>query len=201
MVGADPALRDARPAHVESFLIRALRDDALLKRMGPVRLQLEINKHLWSDVAHLNTKKLREWMASYLYLSRLKNSDVLLEAILGGISELFCDNFAYASRYDDETKRYEGLILSGGGMVVIDDLSVVIKPDVAKAQQAAETEKPITGAPAEGEKPVAGGGRGDGTGETVTEGAGVASLPRRFFATVNSGHGRGGRRPCRSRCR
>ena len=88
MVGADPALRDARPAHVESFLIRALRDDALLKRMGPVRLKLEIDKHLWSDVDHLNTKKLWEWMASYLYLSRLKNSDVLLEAIQGHLRTL-----------------------------------------------------------------------------------------------------------------
>ena len=48
-------------------------------------------------------------MASYLYLPRLKSSDVLLEAIQGGIGELVCDNFAYAGRYDDETKRYEGL--------------------------------------------------------------------------------------------
>ena len=131
-----------------------MHDDAFLTRMGPARLKLELDKHLWDNVDHLNTKKLWEWMASYLYLPRLKNSDVLLEAIQGGIGELVCDSFAYAGRYDDETKRYEGLILTGGGMVVIDDLSVVIKPDVAKSQQAAETEKPTTGAPGERGRPV-----------------------------------------------
>ena len=68
-------------------------------------------------------------------------------------------------------------------MVVIDDLSVVIKPDVAKSQQVAETERPTTGAPGEGERPVDGEADGDGAGE-ATRDAPAATLPRRFFATV-----------------
>jgi predicted AAA+ superfamily ATPase len=162
---------------------KLMHDDVLLTRMGPARLKLELDKHLWTNVDHLNTRKLWEWMASYLYLPRLKNSDVLLEAIRGGVGELVCDNFAYAGRYNDESKRYEGLILTGGGMVVIDDLSVVIKPDVAKAQQAAETEAP-TSTRDEGKEPTDDGAGGEGSEGTDTEGKGEAALPRRFFATV-----------------
>ena len=158
---------------------KLMHDDALLTRMGPVRLKLELDKHLWTDVDHLNTRKLWEWMASYLYLPRLKNSDVLLEAIQGGVGELVCDNFAYAGCYNEETRRYEGLILTGGGMVVIDDLSVVIKPDVARVQQAAETE-----APDDEKEPTGGGAGGEGSEGTDTEGEGAVTLPRRFFATV-----------------
>ena len=53
---------------------KLMHDDALLTRMGPARLKLELDKHLWGNVDHLNTRKLWEWMASYLYLPRLKKS-------------------------------------------------------------------------------------------------------------------------------
>ena len=102
-------------------------DESLLTRMGPVRLKLILDQHLWQDADHLNTKKLWEYLASYLYLPRLRDSSVLAGAIQAGINELVCDQFAYAERFDEETRKYEGLKMTGGGTVIIDSMSVVVK--------------------------------------------------------------------------
>jgi len=99
-----------------------------------------LDQYLWSDQDHINTRQLWEYLASYLYLPRLKDQDVLLETIDAGIGELFAEHFAYAGRFNEETGRYEGLIVGGGGRAVIDDYSVLAKPDVAKAQLAKDEE-------------------------------------------------------------
>lgn len=115
---------------------RLVTSEGLFVRYGPARLKMVLDQYLWSDHDHINTRQLWEYLASYLYLPRLKNQEVLRETIEAGISELFAEHFAYAGRYNEETGRYEGLIVGGGGQVVIDDYSVLVKPDVAKAQQA-----------------------------------------------------------------
>jgi len=92
-------------------------------------------------------------------------------------------DFAYAGRYDGEKERYEGLKLTGGGSVLIDSLSVLVKPDVAKEQQAAETGST---------------GSGDGTGADTSGGSTEPSddAPKavhRFFGTAEIDADRAGR--------
>ena len=80
------------------------------------------------------------------------------------------------------TLGYEGLKLTGGGSVLIDSLSVLVKPDVAKEQQAAETE---------GASPETLPGAEPGTGSDTVPGE--AQLPRRFYGTVEIDPDRAGR--------
>jgi hypothetical protein len=170
---------------------KLVQEEALLTRMGPARLKLVLDEHLWQDADHLNTKKLWEYLASYLYLPRLRDSNVLVEAIQAGIGELVCDHFAYAGRYDEDAKRYEGLKLTGGGSVVIDSLSVVVKPEIAKAQQDAELAEKDAGG--EETRPGDEGGDGAGRDDKQADIDVEKALPKRFFATVEVDANRAGR--------
>ena len=108
--------------------------ELLITEMGPVRLKMELDKYLWENTNHLNITKLWEYLASYLYLARLKDRSVLFNTIHSEVGGLVCSNFAYAGNYNEDEGRYEDLILAHGGSVVIDSLSVLVKPHVAQRQ-------------------------------------------------------------------
>lgn len=114
---------------------RLITNEGLFTRYGPARLGMVLNEFFWPQYDHINTRQLWENLASYLYLPRLTDQDVFRQTIEAGIGELFAGHFAYAGRYNDETGRYEGLITGGGGQVVIDGVSVLVKADVAKEQR------------------------------------------------------------------
>jgi len=165
---------------------RLAQSEGLLTRYGPARLRMVLdNKELWADADHIGTRKLWEYIASYLYLPRLKNQEVLRQTVEAGIADLANDNFAYAERYDPDGGRYLGLKLGGeGASVVIDSESVLVKLDVARAQAEADKEKgggegakvPASGHPGAG--PAAGSG-GAEPGEDATP-----RPVRRFFGTA-----------------
>ncbi len=173
----------------DALAVRAARkfvqDEALLAHMGPARLRLALDTYLWADRNHLGTKQLWEYLASYLYLPRLRDSRVLAGAIEEGISQLVCDSVAYAERFNEDTGRYEGLKMTGGGTVAIDSLSVVVKPEIARAQIESESPKP-SGPDAE---PPGPGPRPPEPGPEPPE----PELPRRFFGTVEIDPDRAGR--------
>ena len=177
---------------------KLVQEESLLTRMGAERLNLVLDKYLWRNADHIGTKKLSEYLASYLYLPRLRDADVLAQAIQAGISELVCENFAYAGRFDAETGRYEGLKLTGVGPVVIDSLSVLVKPDVAKAQAAADAAaRSGASAAAQGAGPADGTDTQDGSATPAdADGgtkAGTQEPARRFFGTVEVDAERAGR--------
>ncbi|HXX78431.1 MAG TPA: hypothetical protein VEI53_08075, partial [Ktedonobacteraceae bacterium] len=89
---------------------------------------------------HVSIKELASFFASYIYLPRLKNTEVLLEAIRKGIENKHWqqETFAYAERWDVEQSRYLGLKTGQVVQVAIDATSVLIKPEVALAQRAAD---------------------------------------------------------------
>jgi predicted AAA+ superfamily ATPase len=159
---------------------KALSDTALYTRIGPSNLRTHLDAHIWEGAGHIGTKKLWEYLASYLYLPRLRDQHVLLETIRAAISQLVCDAFAYAGRYDEEKKRYEGLRTTGGGGVDIDPLSVIVNPTAAAAQQARETAGAAPTGPTGGSLPLP-------PGTTPYGGLGDRPRPspiRRYFATV-----------------
>jgi predicted AAA+ superfamily ATPase len=126
----------------ESLAARAGRrlanKEAFFTHIGPARINMALGEWLWRDQKHLSTRQLWDWLATYLYLPRLRDAEVLRRAIEDAISGLVNDTFAYAERYDEERQRYVGLRATGGGWVIIDSQSVIVKTDVALAQLAAD---------------------------------------------------------------
>ena len=74
--------------------------------------------------------------AKYLYLPRVKNAQVILDAIQDGVARLTWkqDTFAYADSYDSAAGRYRGLEAGRRPNVQLNSESVVVKPDVASGQ-------------------------------------------------------------------
>lgn len=50
----------------------------------------------------------RSARAAYLYLPRMRDQNVLMETMSTAISQLVCDSFAYAGRYDDAKGDMKG---------------------------------------------------------------------------------------------
>ena len=130
-------------------------DEGLLPELGPIRLDRELQKYIWNGKNHLHLKDLWEYLNRYTYLPRLKNRDVLAKAVQTAISGMLPGPFAYAERWDDTSGAYIGLAIHGAinAPVVIDNDSVIVRPDVAeqhrkeheKAQGDAETPEAPTG--------------------------------------------------------
>jgi len=107
-------------------------DEQLITRWSPARLRMELDRLLWKDAPHISIKKLWEYLCTYLYLPRLANESVLINAISEGLHSI--DYFAYADNVDDNGK-YLGLVFGGGRSSIINDgYSVLVKPDVARRQ-------------------------------------------------------------------
>ena len=86
-------------------------EEHLITTYAASRLRLEaLDKYLWLSADHMDLKKLWEYLAHYVYLPRLKNEQVLLQAIQAGVSaSLWQENFAYATGWDEAKQRYLGL--------------------------------------------------------------------------------------------
>jgi predicted AAA+ superfamily ATPase len=116
-------------------------DELYLTSFAPTRLRMELDRiPLWRG-DHVSVKQLVDDFSRYLYLPRLKDSVVLLDAIRGGVNLLIWaqDGFGFADSYDEAAGRYKGL--RGGTMVTLDDpyaSGLVVKPDVASKQLDAE---------------------------------------------------------------
>src|SRR5208337_1319573 len=115
-------------------------EESLVTQMGGVRLRTELDRiPLWTG-NHVSIKQLAEYMARYLYLPRLRDEQVLLAAIQEGVASLMWqgETFAYAEGWDEQRQRYLGLRAGQSMRVVVDDRSLLVKPDVAAAQFDAE---------------------------------------------------------------
>ena len=85
----------------------------------------------------VSIKQLVEDFAKYMYLPRLSDPSVLLNAAREGVALLTWeqDSFAFADSYDETAKRYRGL--RGGQRVDIinlDTAGLIVKSDVARGQ-------------------------------------------------------------------
>jgi len=96
---------------------------------------------LWRG-EHVTIKELANFFATYPYLKRLKNTDVLLKAIEEGLNNPAWNifTFAYADGYDEERKRYLNLRAGQPIQITADGPGVLVKPDIAMTQMAADAE-------------------------------------------------------------
>ena len=121
---------------------RKLKNDGqLIAEWSPAPLRMELDKWLWPDRAHIGVRQLWEYMAQYLYLSRLRDENALLAAIRNGVGSLtWADTFAYAASVREDG-HYQGLVAGTIPMVTLDQASLLVKPEVAQAQRQRELEQ------------------------------------------------------------
>ncbi len=138
---------------------------------------------------HVAVKQLADDFARYLYLPRLRDREVLAEAISDGLGLISWtqESFAYADGWDDEQQRYRGLRVGQRIGISLDGDGLLVKPEVAQAQFARQPE-PRDGGPTEGDvRPEGNGGGGPGAaadGKTGEESKTQKPLPRRFHGSV-----------------
>lgn len=134
---------------------RLKNDENLITQFSATRLRLELDRYLWKDTDHISLKKLWEYFATYLYLPRLKESQVLIQAVQDGVQQItWTEHFAYAEGYDEQKARYLGLKAGQLTSVVLDGHSLIVKLGPAKRQSEADKAR---------QKPQ------DQTGATVTQ--------------------------------
>ena len=164
-------------------------DELLVTGFAATRLRMELDRvPLWRG-DHVSIKQIVEDFARYLYLPRVSDSTVLLNAISDGIALLTWkqDAYAFADSFDDEAKRYRGL--RGGQVISLPDADapgLLVKSDIARRQL--DAERPPSAGSEEGagggtggEGPDQGGGSGPGGGPSDQP---PAPQPKRFHGTA-----------------
>ncbi len=164
---------------VQRASYRLQSQELLITSWSPIHLCRELDQYLWKEgQSHISVKQLWEYFATYPYLSRLRDHDVLLMTIKAGV--VTRDFFGYATgvkeKKGSEAPDYIGLTFGGiPPGVYYDESSVLVRPKVA--------EKSIRKAEMTSEE-----GTQVKTGETGTkeevEDRVVVKAPKRFYATV-----------------
>lgn len=166
-------------------------DESLVTSLGSTILRKHLDDvPLWRG-DHVAVGQLVEDFARYLYLPRLRDTGVLVEAIRGGLGLLTWsqDSFAYAESFDEAAGRYRGL--QAGRQLWVDGdnpIGLLVKPEAAQRQLAAEAPPPgegtilPTGGPEGGTIPTTGTKGGD------VQPPAAPSAPTRFHgaATLDS---------------
>lgn len=175
-------------------------DELLIPSFAATRLRMELDRvPLWRG-DHVTVQQLLQDFAQYLYLPRLAEPSVLVEAVRDGVGLLTWehDSFAYADSFDEGAGRYRGL--RGGQNVSIsahDTHGVVVKPAVARNQldeEAAASPRGAAGGP--GAVVTAGGGEQAGAvgkGAEGRSGPPTAARPHRYHGSVALDPTRAGR--------
>ena len=118
---------------------RATTDNHLITRWGPNVLMMELNRYnLWQDAPQMGVRQLWQYLATYLYLPRLRDRDVLLATIRAGAATT--DFFAYAMSADAQG-HYQGLYFGRQPATVFDEEgSLIVKGEAARTALAQQTE-------------------------------------------------------------
>ena len=172
-------------------------DELLVTGFAATRLRMELDRvPLWRG-DHVSIKQIVEDFARYLYLPRVSDPIVLLNAIRDGIALLTWeqDAYAFADSFDDAAKRYRGL--RGGRAISLPDADapgLLVKTDIARQQLDAERAPSTSGkaddAGTGGEIPVPGEELGPGE---VPAGTPPSPQPTRFHGTATLDSARVGR--------
>jgi hypothetical protein len=165
-------------------------DELLLTGFAATRLRMELDRvPLWRG-DHVAANQLVEDFARYLYLPRLKDSNVLTAAVQDGLGLLLWkdETFAYADSYDEGAKRYRGLRCGQQIAVSLDNAgALLVKADAALKQQAADAAAAAAQTPGPGitgQPPATPPGTGAGVPERSGSPATRARALRRFHGTV-----------------
>lgn len=158
-------------------------DELLVTGFASTRLRMELDRvPLWRG-DHVEVRQLVDDFARYLYLPRLRDSDVLLAAVRDGLGLLLWsqDSFAYADSFDEGAGRYRGLRCGQHVSVSKDNLTgLLVRPERATKQQEADAAAAAPGTPTPTTATTAA-PTGPGSSGTTTV---VAARPKRYHGTV-----------------
>ncbi|GIV75831.1 MAG: hypothetical protein KatS3mg050_0225 [Litorilinea sp.] len=184
--------QDALAERASKKLIAA---EALIVQFAPLRLHMELDRFdLWRDRAHIPLRELWDYFTRYLYMPRLRDANVLLDAVAKGVgTTTWNDFFAYAEGWDEARGRYLGLQAGSTASIYLDGL--LVKPEAAQRQMEAEqaaaplpSPRPLEGGPyPRGEVLREGDGHG-APGLQPTPGTGTVTRERkarRFYGSVD----------------
>ncbi len=122
---------------------RLVSDGTLATQFPPVmlRLKLEDERALasrWVE-GHVRVSVLWEDFAKYVYLPRLRDAEVLMATVANGPGSTTwqTDGFAVAAEFDEQTKRYLGLV-AGSHPGPLAPTVLVVRPDFAIGQLEAD---------------------------------------------------------------
>ncbi|HRW61521.1 MAG TPA: Swt1 family HEPN domain-containing protein, partial [Defluviicoccus sp.] len=174
---------------------RLRNEELIVPGLAGTRLRMELDKiPLWRG-DHVAVKQLAEDFARYIYLPRLRDTQVLTAAVQDGLGLLLWaeESFAYADSFDETAGRYRGLRCGPGSGVPLDFMGgLLVKADVAQRQKAAEA-APTAGPTNGGESPIT---RPTGIAEAGDGQPGrpdAARVLRRYYGTVTLDPARVGR--------
>jgi hypothetical protein len=164
-----------------SVAVRAstkLATDGLLitKTWSPLLLRRELDQWIWVDGSpHVSLKRVWEYLATYPYFTRLRDTNVLVAAVESGVQSR--EYFGYADGV--EGNKYHGLVFGARAPIIaIDEASVLVRPDVA--EQAVPPEVPAAGDGREAmPTPTKSGER-----PKVPDIPPEPAAPRRFYGTI-----------------
>ncbi|HMM48987.1 MAG TPA: DUF499 domain-containing protein, partial [Miltoncostaeaceae bacterium] len=146
---------------------RQLGNKGLLAEQHPanlIRLQLDTKvQNLWQD-GHVRVGDLWRIYSEYPYMPRLRDRRVFDDGLSGPQQILWQqEGFALADGYDETTARYRGLTLPDDRRpIVLTDGTLIVRPERAVAQRAAEAAEaqaaaPMAASPGTGEPDAPGG--------------------------------------------
>lgn len=126
------AARASKKLRTDEHLVTALHSTILRKHLDDVPL--------WRG-QHVSVRQLAEDFGRYLYLPRLANPEVLLQAVREGVSlsSWAADTFGYAESFDEASGRYRGLRCGEPVHVTAESASLLVRPDLARVQVEAES--------------------------------------------------------------
>lgn len=110
----------------------------LLTELSGILLRHELDRiPLWRG-NHIDIRDLADYFAKYVYLPRLKSTELVLDAIRDGVQSLVweLETFAYADGWDEIGQRYLGLKAGQKMKPVLNAL--LVKSEAAAAQIAAD---------------------------------------------------------------
>jgi hypothetical protein len=127
---------------VTKALQKMKQDELLIDVLSPKILFMEMSQYnLWQGKNHITVRELWACYMQYVYMHRLKNKSVLERTLEAGIRS--GEFFAYAEGQDD-TGRYEGLVISSDGFLQITPDGLIVEIDTARAQIELETKNVTT---------------------------------------------------------
>ena len=164
----------------------ATENELVITGWSPIHLRTKLKELYWKDdqpAALAST--FWEDTLRYLYLPRLKNRDVLSQAIRAGAATK--DFFGTA--YGQSNGKYDGFKLGDAGIQIYDTL-LLIEPNAAKLYEEAQTPAPKPVPPTGGDPGQPGGpiptpGTAGGNGSGAGKGTPIPQAPKSFHGTVD----------------
>lgn len=169
-------------------VVRKLRNEQqMITEWAPALLRMELDRWLWKDSDHISLRQIWEYMAQYIYLPRLRDQDVLADAIRKGVGSLsWSDSFAYASAFNPDENRYVGLVTGQIPSLAFDGSGILVKSEIAKRQIEFDREKetPVASDNGMSTRPVSETGEETAVGSPSTPTVPTTRVVHRFHGSV-----------------